>query len=191
MDPAASVLFGKTRQAVLSALFERDADGIYVRELERQTGISTGALHHELRQLMRADLVEKTNDGNRVVYRINEAHPIYAELRGIVEKTCGVPAQVRDALDDLESDIEFAAIFGSTARGTSHASSDIDLLVVGDLTPSKLIDRIQPLEEQLHREIGFRLYTQEEFSQRRQVDPFLTRVLSRPLIPIFGTIDGA
>jgi predicted nucleotidyltransferase len=191
MDPAASVLFGKTRQAVLSALFERGADGIYVRELERQTGISTGALHHELRQLMQADLVEKTKDGNRVVYRINDSHPIYTELRGIIEKTCGVPAQVRAALGDLESDIDFAAIFGSTARGTSHAGSDIDLLLVGELTQSKLIDHIQPLEERLHREIGFRLYTREEFNKRRQSDPFLTRVLSRPLIPIIGAIDSA
>lgn len=191
MDPAASVLFGKTRQAVLSTLFERGADGVYVRELERQTGISTGALHHELRQLMQADLVEKTNDGNRVVYRINESHPIHAELRGIVEKTCGVPAQVREALGELEPDIQFAAIFGSIARGTSHAGSDIDLLLIGDLTQSELIERIQPLEERLHREIGFRLYTRDEFDERRQTDPFLARVLSRPLIPIIGSIDDA
>lgn len=191
MDPAASVLFGKTRQAVLSSLFERGPQGIYVRELERQTGISTGALHHELQRLMQADLVEKTEDGQRVVYRINESHPIYTELRGIVEKTCGVPAQVREALTDLVAEIRFAAIFGSTARGASHSGSDVDLLLVGELSPSDVIERIQPLEERLQREIGFRLYTPQEFAQRRENDPFLTRVLSRPLIPIIGSLDDA
>lgn len=191
MDPAASVLFGKTRQAVLSTLFERAADGVYVRELQRQTGISTGALHHELRRLMQADLVEKTDDGNRVVYRINQSHPIYSDLRAIVEKTCGLPAQVREALANLESDIRFAAIFGSTAGGTSHSGSDVDLLLVAELSQSQIIERIQPLEERLQREIGFRLYTPQEFAQRRTNDPFLTRVLTRPLIPIIGSLDDA
>lgn len=191
MDPTASILFGKTRQAVLSALFERGAEGIYVRELERQTGISSGALHHELGQLMQADLVEKTNDGNRVVYRINESHPIHTELRGIVEKTCGIPAQVREALVDLEPNIQFAAIFGSTARGTGHSGSDVDLLLVGDLTQSMVIERIQPLEDRLQREIGFRLYTPQEFLERKSSDPFLTRVLARNLLPVIGSINDA
>ena len=189
MDPAASVLFGKTRQAVLTSLFERGSKGVYVRELERQTGISTGALHHELQKLTEADLIEKDNDGNRVIYRINESHPISAELRGIIEKTVGLPAQLRRVLSDLESVIRYAAIFGSTARGTSHSGSDIDLLVVGELSPSQVIERIQPLEERLQRDIGFRLYTPQEFEQRRQQDPFLTKVLNRPLIPLMGTVD--
>lgn len=191
MDPAASVLFGKTRQAVLTALFERGPRGIYVRELERQTGISSGALHHELGQLMRADLVQKASDGNRVIYRINDSHPIFAELRGIVGKTCGLPGQVREALDGLGPHIRFAAIFGSTAHGNSHSGSDVDLLVVGNVSPAQLIDQIQPLEEQLQREIGFRLYSPEEFAQRRKQDPFLTRVLNRPLIELIGSLDDA
>lgn len=191
MDPTASVLFGKTRQAVLAALFERGVDGIYVRELQRQTGISTGALHHELQQLMQADLVEKSEDGNRVIYRLNESHPIHHELRRIVEKTCGLPAQLGEALQPLEARIRFAAIFGSIAQGTSHAGSDVDLLLVAELSQSQVIERIQPLEERLQIEIGFRLYTPREFTQRQTKDPFLIRVLTRPLIRIIGSLDDA
>lgn len=191
MDPTASVLFGKTRQAVLSTLFEQGDEGIYIRELERRTGISTGTLHHELRQLMQADLVEKTNDGNRVVYRINESHPIQDELRAIVLKTCGLPAQVREALAPLENRIHLAAIFGSMAKGTSHSASDIDLLVVGDLTPAEVIDQIQPLERKLDREIGFRLYRMNEFTNRRNSDPFLDKVLTGPLITLMGSPNDA
>ena len=191
MDPTASVLFGKTRQAVLTSLFERGSEGIYVRELERQTGISTGALHHELQKLMQADLIQKDTDGNRVIYRVNQSHPVCEELRGIVEKTIGLPAQVREVLLDLQPAIQYAAIFGSTARGTSHSGSDIDLLLVGDLSPSQVIERIQPLEERLKREIGFRLYTPQEFAHRRKQDPFLIKVLRRPVIPLMGNLDGA
>jgi predicted nucleotidyltransferase len=191
MDPAADVLFGKTRQAVLAALFERGAEGVYLRELERLTGISSGPLHHELQRLMHADLVEKSADGNRVIYRVNQSHPVHAELRGIVEKTCGLPAQVRDALQAFESRIQFAAIFGSTARGSSHGASDVDLLVVGDISPTEIIDRIQALEERLEREVGFRVYSRREFNERQESDPFLSRVLERPMITLFGSVDDA
>ena len=93
MEATAAVLFGKTRQAVLALLFERPERAYYLRELARATGISPGALQHELGQLQKADLVTRSQDGNRVVYRANTAHPVFADLQSIVRKTCGLPAQ--------------------------------------------------------------------------------------------------
>ena len=191
MDPTAPILFGKTRQAVLSALFEAGESGVYLRQLERQSGISTGALHHELRQLIKADLVRKQKDGNRVLYEINQTHPVTAPLRDIFEKTCGIPAQLRQALAPIEGQIHIAAIFGSIAKGTSHGASDIDLLLVADLTPTQVIEQIQPLESSLSREIGFRLYSPKEFQERSTTDAFLKKVLNQPMIPLIGTIDDA
>lgn len=191
MDPAASILFGKTRQAVLSALFEAGEAGIYLRQLERQSGISTGALHHELQQLIKADIVRKHQDGNRMLYEINQAHPVTAPLREIVEKTCGIPAQLREALAPIEGQVHLAAIFGSIAKGTSHGGSDIDLLLVADLTPTQVIEQIQPLENSLGREIGFRLYSPAEFKQRAGTDAFLKKVLNQPMILLIGAIDDA
>lgn len=189
MDSAASTLFGKTRQSVLNALFSAGEDGVYLRQLERESGISAGALHHELGRLIKADLVRKKKDGNRVLYRINITHPIAEPLREIVDKTCGIHFKLREALEPIEDQIHFAAIYGSIAKGTSHGSSDVDLLLVGNLTPAQVIDQIQQLETSLGREIGFRIYSQKEFSERSRTDPFLTKVLNQPLIPLIGTID--
>lgn len=191
MDATASVLFGKTRQAVLAELVDPPEPGLYLRELQRRTGISSGALHHELGQLMKADLVEKFEDGNRVVYRLNRSHPIHDELCRIVEKTCGLPARIRQALSPLSQRIDWAAIFGSVAQGTSHAESDVDLLIVGEVTSAEIIECIQPLEKDLAREIGFRLYAPEEFAERRESDAFLQKVLSRPLIDLLGQMHDA
>lgn len=191
MEVTASVLFGKTRQAVLAALFEAGEAGIYLRQLERQSGISTGALHHELRQLLKADVVCNRKDGNRVLYQINQTHPVIEPLREIVEKTCGAPAQLRQALAPIKDQIHFAAIFGSVAKGTSHGASDIDLLLVADLTPTQVIDQIQPLETSLGREVGFRLYSPEEFKERVATDSFLKKVFNQPMIPLIGTIEDA
>jgi predicted nucleotidyltransferase len=77
------------------------------------------------------------------------------------------------------------------ARGRDSAASDIDLIVVGKLSNKDLIPTIQQLEQNLGREIGFRLYSPEEFLQRRETDPFLQRVLSQPLTPVMGKLDDA
>ena len=190
-DSAASVLFSKSRRAVLTALFENPGQKRYLRDLERETGLSTGALQNELRQLHRADLVVRSRDGNRVNYQANTRHPAFEDLRRLVLKTCGAPALLRHALQDAEPQIRFAAIYGSMAKGSSHAASDLDLLVVGTISLPALIQTISPVEQQIGREIGVRLYTPEEFRQRREAPGFLKRVLEGQLIPVIGAADDA
>lgn len=186
MGATVSVLFGKTRQAVLGALFQESEQGWYLRQLERDTGLSTGTLHLELKQLIKADLILKRQDGNRMIYQPNPSHPVYEPLREIVEKTCGIPARIRRGLAELGDAIRYAAIFGSLARGRHSAASDIDLIVVAKLSNKDPIPTIHQLEQNLGREIRFRLYSPEEFQQRRETDSFLQRVLSQPLTPVIG-----
>jgi len=192
MDIVATTLFGKTRQAVLVQLFEQPESPLYLREISRLTGISPGALQHELNQLQKAELVLREEDGNRVAYRANTAHPIFAELQGIVLKTCGLPARIRSALAPLASVIDFAAIYGSVAKGTSHARSDVDLLVVGSVTLQDLLAHLHPVEQQAGREISVRLYSPKDFTARRKKgDAFLTGVLDGSLITLAGNRDLA
>jgi predicted nucleotidyltransferase/DNA-binding HxlR family transcriptional regulator len=192
MNASATVLFGKTRQAVLATLFENPERTSYLRELSRQTGISPGALQHELGQLQQADLVIREQDGNRVTYRANMAHPIYPDLRAIVQKTCGLPAQIQEALAACDSQISFAAIYGSMAKGLDHAHSDVDLLVVGDITLEKTLTILQPIETRIGREISVRLYKPQEFRKRREEnESFLVNVLNGPHTILKGAIDDA
>lgn len=192
MDAAASVLFGKTRQAALAILFDQPERAYYLRELARQAGISPGALQHELEQLQKADLIERSQDGNRVSYRANTAHPIFSELQSIVRKTCGLSAQIKAGLAPLGGQIHFAALYGSVAKGLNHARSDVDLLVVGDLSLEQALAVVVPVESRLGREIGVRLYHPEDFRKRRaQGDPFLSNVLRGPITQLIGTPDDA
>ena len=192
MDATASVLFGKTRQAVLIKLFEQPESAYYLRELARQTGISPGALQQELSQLQKADLVTRVADGNRVLYRANSAHPIFVDLQSIVRKTFGLATQIKAALLPLGEKISFAAIYGSRAKGTDHARSDVDLLVVGNIGLEQVILAISPVEEQLGREISVRLYAPEEFRQRRNNgESFICGVMSGQLIQVLGKADDA
>ncbi|GAA5166254.1 nucleotidyltransferase domain-containing protein [Viridibacterium curvum] len=192
MDSVASVLFGKTRQAVFAQLFSFPEEKVYLRELERRTGISSGSLQAELNQLVAADLVRRQQDGNRVLYAANTQSPVFEELRGLILKTTGLPEQIRAALSPLQADIKLAFIYGSMAKGNASAGSDVDLLVVGKLALQDLITALQPVEQRIAREINTRLFDEAEFAQRKQDgERFITGVLSGKLITLIGDLNDA
>ena len=66
----------------------------------------------------------------------NPKHPLFPELRALVEKTSGYQAILRGALPDPK--IQFAFVFGSVAAGTAKAESDLDLFVIGSIGLRKL-----------------------------------------------------
>lgn len=192
MGSATDILFGKTRQAVLARLYDVPVKTYYLRELSRQTGISVGALQKELRTLLGADLIVSEKDGNRVSYRANTSHPVYPELLALVRKTCGIRSMIRRALEPLEEHIRFAAIYGSMARQAEHARSDIDLLVVGDISLGSLLDVLQPLEDVFAREISVRLFSPDEFRRKLEDrDRFVAGVVNGPLEILMGELDDA
>lgn len=192
MSNATDILFGKTRQAILARLFAEPVENFYLREISRQSGISPGALQKELKQLVKADLIMHQKDGNRVSYSANTVHPIYHELVALVRKTCGVQSIIQHALTPLAKQIDLAVIYGSTAKHTDHAGSDIDLLVVGELTLAKILEVLQPLEAVFAREINIRLYRPDDFQQKlKDRQGFLTGVINGPLDILIGQIHDA
>jgi predicted nucleotidyltransferase len=191
MEKIAATLFGKTRQAVLTALFEQPARRFYVRELARHSGISVGALQSELSALVEADLITREKDGNRVLYQANSTSQVFGEIRSLVLKTCGIPVQIRRILEPFGDAIRYATIYGSVAKGNNQSRSDVDLLVVGDIPYEKLLEALHPLEDQFGREISVRLFGPMDFSQRlAQQDRFLVGILQGPKLKVIGEMDG-
>lgn len=191
MEQIAATLFGKTRRAVLSRLFLEPERPFRLRELSRITGISAGSVQHELRQLLHADLITRAEEAGLVTYRANAASPVFQDLRAIIEKTSGIDAMIRDALERARKRIRLALIYGSVAKGTNRARSDIDLLVVGTIGFEALLALLRPVEQRLGREISPRLFSPEEFESKRRIDRFLKSVLSGPTIPLIGRLDDA
>lgn len=125
------ILFGAYRRQILGLLLLRPDETFYVREIARLTGVPAGSLHRELKLLTDAGLLLRTAVGNQVRYQANQECPIYAELAGIFRKTAGLADVLRELLAPLRDDIDLALVFGSIANGKARASSDVDLLVVG------------------------------------------------------------
>ncbi len=97
-----------------------------------------------------------------------------------------------EALAAIEAKLDLAFIYGSIAKGTDTATSDIDVMVVGkDLLLSEVLQLLLPVESQLGRKINPTLYTPAEYKRRlAQKDSFLNRVLAQPVIQLIGEALG-
>jgi predicted nucleotidyltransferase len=191
MGTYADALFTKTQQRVLGVLFGQPERSFYANEIIGLVASGSGTVQRELARLEAAALITVRKQGNQKHFQANRDAPIFEELRGIVLKTFGVVDVLRSALQDLLPTIEVAFIYGSVAKGSERAGSDIDLMVIGAV-PSNgaLLEALSPASAQLGRAINPTLYTPEEFAQRiSDGKSFIMRVLEQPKIFVKGSED--
>ncbi|HSQ11032.1 MAG TPA: nucleotidyltransferase domain-containing protein [Burkholderiaceae bacterium] len=184
----ADALFGKTQQAVLGLLFGQPERSFYLRELVTAAGGGASQVQRELAQLSAAGLVTREPRGNQVWFKANATSPVFGELKSLITKTTGIADVVRATLEPFSGQITAAFIYGSVARGEHDSDSDVDLMVVGSLPPSRLAPAQLTLRERLGRPVKAVVYTAAELKQHvRQGEPFLTNVLRQPKIWLIGS----
>ncbi len=182
-------LLPKVRRDILSLLFGRPDEAFYQREIVRATGGGKGAVERELRSLVKAGIVLREKRGNLTYYRANRDCSIFPELQGLMLKTAGLTDVLRETLAGVEG-IRLAFIFGSIAKGTGDAKSDVDVLIVGDASFADISGALLPAQERLGREITPTVYSPKEFADRlKGKHHFLMRVLQEPKIMLLGTSD--
>lgn len=188
----ADALFSGTQQRVLGLIYGQPDRSLTVSELIGLARSGSGAVQRELARLAQSGLVTIENEGGRKHVRANRDSPIFDELRGLVDKTLGVPRVLAAALEPAAARIELALLYGSVAKGSDGASSDIDVLLVSDhLSLEEAFALLGPAEAHLGRKISPVIYTVEEFQQRRRAQhPFLTRVLGGRHEILHGSLDG-
>ncbi len=188
----ADALFTATQQRVLALLFGNPERSYYLSEIIGLVGGGSGAVQRELKRLADSGLVTVKRIGNQKHYQANPDSPVFEELQGLVRKTVGLAEPVRTALQPLEDRIRFATLYGSVAKGSDTAASDIDLLVVADdLLLEDLYRALAPAEASLGRTINPSLYSPREFEERKQNgNPFISRLLSGKHIVLMGERDG-
>ena len=186
MDILSEILSSRLRAAIFRLLFRVDAKELYMRDLVRRTRFSIGAVQSELKKLLRLELITKRKDGNRLYFQANKVHPLYSDLRNIVQKTNGLVDIIKETL--IHSDeITYAFIFGSVARGEQTASSDIDLMVLGNVSLRQLTKMLSGLSDKLCREINPHSLSGEEFIRRKKDgDPFINRICEEVKIFVIG-----
>lgn len=184
----ASALFTDSQSRVFCWLFGQPERSYHLSELRRLTGLGSASLQRELNRLVEADLVCSERVGNMRRFQANPQSPVYSELVSLTRKTLGVEPLLREALLPLTPNLKAAWVYGSVAKQTDTAQSDIDVMLIGEnLLLGNILELLVPLEEQLGRKINPTCYTPTDFERRRaEPDSFVNRVLKQPILPLIG-----
>jgi predicted nucleotidyltransferase len=158
---------------------------MYRAEFMKLMNFAKESVETQLNALREMNLIVSEKNGNRVYYSANNLHPLYPDLRSIVLKTVGLHDVLASALSDTE--IEFAFVFGSVAALSEKPESDVDLMVIGDITELRVAKLLRGVGDQLGREINPHVYTRREITRRVETnDHFLNDVMSKPRLFLVG-----
>ena len=184
----AEALFSTVELRVLGLLFGQPDRSFQSAELIRMARSGAGAVHRVLTRLAAAGLVTVTRIGNQKHYRANASSPIFPELRGLIAKTVGLAAPLQAALAPFADRITGAFVYGSVARGSETAGSDVDLMIIGDdLDYAALYQALQPAEATLGRAVNPTIYGVKEFNRRQRTRGFVERVLQQSRLWVIGS----
>ena len=181
-----SLLFPEYRRRVLGLLLLRPDEALHGREIARRTGLPAGTITRELTKLAEVGLLKREKRGNQQVYSANTGGPIFAELASILRKTSGVVDVLAQALAPAASQLRVAFVFGSVAQGRETAGSDIDVMLIGDLSFRQAVELLHPTQAVLGREVNPKVFAAGEFTAKVSVEPFLADVLAKPKLFLIG-----
>jgi predicted nucleotidyltransferase len=159
-------------------------------DLAKSLNATPVSTHRELHRALSAGLLTREPIGRTYLYRAATESPLYEPLRLLLERTVGIEAELREALDGVPG-IEAAFIHGSFANGTTlRPDSDVDVLVLGDIDPHLLRRRLREVERRVGREIDVLAYGLDEFASLVRNGNSLARGIVRgPVTPVHGSTD--
>jgi predicted nucleotidyltransferase len=130
--------------------------------------------------------------GNQKHYQANAKSPVFAELTGLIRKTVGLVVPLQAALAPLAKKIAAAFVYGSIAKGTDTAKSDVDLMVITDkLEYGDVYAALKDAEAALARPVNPNLMTRAEWRRKRmEADSFAARIAAQPKLFVVGSGDA-
>jgi predicted nucleotidyltransferase len=161
-----NILFSGSRRSILVLLYGHADEQFYLREITRLAGTGVGATQRELRQLSEAGLIEGIRRGHQTYYCANRKNPIFGELKSILAKTSGIRDILHEVLAPLADRIRLAFVYGSIARGEERSASDVDLMIVGEVSFADVVSALRQSEAKLAREVNPTVYGSSEFREK-------------------------
>ncbi len=176
--PLLDTLFPGGRQRVLTATLTRPDKWWYLSELADFLHTRPSSLQRELSALVQSGVLEQRRDGRRTYFKAETRSPIFRDLRSIFEKTVGLIPTLQIVLRPFDNSVVCAFVYGSIARREERATSDVDLMVIGNVGLAELSPSLRKAEKRLGREINVTNYSVDEFRKKAaQGDHFLATVL--------------
>lgn len=175
-------LFGsKTRVKLLQLFYSNPNRSFYVREITRKIDEQINSVRRELANLLSIGIISSDTNNNRLYYEVNQDYEFYPPLSaifggGVMSAPSAPAADSQAASIKTLGNVELAILTGQFTRDDL---SGTDLLIVGDVNPTKLAKFVSDLEAQESKELRYTVMLPQEFKYRHQVnDRFLSIVLN-------------
>lgn len=148
-----------------------------LQDLLRQANSGRGGAKKQVDQLAHTGLIrEDARRCQQCSIRAKTNFPLYTELLSIARKSFGVAEPLKQALQHYAESISSAFVFGSIAKGSEGARSDIDLILVGTALLLEITGGLYQVEQELKRPINFSLYEPQEWVALVQSDPVMAQI---------------
>jgi len=185
------ILFSsKTRVEVLKLFLFNPQNSFYQRQISLLTHQPIRGVQREVIKLEKIGLIEKSVNGNRIYYKANRNCSIFEPLQELFLKSEGIGEVLKADLEKKEN-VQIAFIYGSYARGQENLQSDIDLMVIGNISSKELSSILSKPKRELSREINYVIFPSKEIRARvRKNDHFIESVFRDKKIFIVGSEDG-
>ena len=91
----------------------------------------------------------------------------------------------------MSDQIDWAFIYGSVASDKETADSDIDLMIIGDISFSQVVSLLYLVQKTLGREINPKIYSREEWiMMTKSKNAFANELLLKPRMDVIGDGHG-
>lgn len=150
-------------------------ESLYFNEIVRRLGEDKRNLAKKIKEFESMGLLSVESKGPLKIYSANKNFSLYKEYKKIVLQKVGIEAELKKAFSNVNG-IKNAFIFGSYAENKMDASSDIDIMVIGDHSTIDLHKVLGQVQKTTDRELNVTSMSQKEF-RLKQKDPFISKVL--------------
>ena len=180
----------EVRILLLNQFLLNENSEFYLRQLSNRFNLSPRQVSLELQNLQKIGLIKKRVSGNLHNFSVNKKHPIFYELKSIFLKTVGLKDVLIKYFADYKNRIDLAFVYGSMAKGDATAESDIDLMIIGEISARQLSGIMSKAGNELKREINYSVFSLDEFKTRLiQNDHFISTIIKEKKLFILGDVD--
>ncbi|HEY4694484.1 MAG TPA: hypothetical protein VIH52_00805 [Candidatus Nanoarchaeia archaeon] len=180
------LLISKTRVKLLTVFLTNPGKIFYVRELVRMVSEQINAVRAELSRLEKAGALLSEARANRKFYGFRKDYIFYDELSRMIAKQSGLGGNIIKERGKLGK-IKYAVVSGGFIRRRPVGSSDVDLLIVGNVVIPQLAQLVKQAESEVGREVNYTVMTEDEFNfRKRRRDPFVSGILEKTRVMLIG-----
>lgn len=168
------LISSKTRIKILLKFFLNGNSVSYLRGLEEEFGDSTNSIRVELNKFEKAGFLTSYTEGNKKLFKANKNHLLFKDIQSMLMKITGINHLVDYVMQHI-GNLEKVYLVGRLANGLE--SDNIELVFIGDINMSYLVELIGKAEKKLNKKITFICFKPSEFDlkliRQKGIEPLL------------------